>query len=153
MSSSELSWPEIAARLAPARDYWLCTASATGEPHAVPVWGVVLGSVLHLFTARSTVKARNIASNPRVVVHLESPEDVLIVAGTAADLGAPAQVPAVVAALDAKYDDPADRAYLPSAEPSYDVIYAIEPRSAQSWHLGDFTGSQRRWRGPRTPSR
>jgi len=36
-----------------------------------------------------------------VVVHLESGEDVVIVAGTAEDLGAPAGVPEVVAALSA----------------------------------------------------
>lgn len=143
--SSELSWPQIAARLAPVRNYWLVTASATGEPHTAPVWGCVLGGLLHLFTERQSVKARNIAANPRVVIHLENAEDVLIVHGVAADIGTPAQTPEVVAALDAKYTDPADRAYLPSAEPAYDVIYAIRPRSALTWQLDDFVGSQRRW--------
>ncbi len=143
--NSELDWPEVAARLGPARNYWLATASVSGVPHTAPVWGAVLDGALHLFTARSTVKARNIAVNPRVVVHLPDPADVLIMHGVATDLGLPAQAPAVLAALEAKYHDPADRAYLPSADPYYDVIYAIRPAAAMAWRLDDFTGSQRRW--------
>ncbi len=144
--NSELDWPDVAARLAPARNYWLVTASAAGAPHTAPVWGAVLDGALHLFTARSTAKARNMAVNPHVIVHLPDPADVLIVHGAATDLGHPTQVPAVLAALEAKYHDPADRAYLPSADPFYDVIYAIRPTTALAWRLDDFTGSQRRWR-------
>jgi hypothetical protein len=40
---------------------------------------------------------RNLAADPRVIVHLESGEDVLIVRGVVEDLGAPAMVPSVVA--------------------------------------------------------
>jgi PPOX class probable F420-dependent enzyme len=143
-----LSWPEVAARLAAARSYWLCTTMPSGAPHAAPVWGVVLDRTLHLYTERHTVKARNIAADPRVVVHLESAQDVLIVRGTAEDLGTPAQVPEVVAALSAKYTSIEDQQYLPSADPAFDVVYAIKPRSARMWRLPDYEGSQRRWRLP-----
>src|SRR5262245_4205724 len=74
-----LSWPEVAARLAAERSYWLCTTMPSGAPHAAPVWGVVLSNTLYLYTERRTVKARNLAADPRVLVHLESAEDVLIV--------------------------------------------------------------------------
>jgi hypothetical protein len=40
-------------------------------------------------------------ADPRVVIHLESAEDVLIVRGVVEDLGPPAAVPRVVAALAA----------------------------------------------------
>jgi hypothetical protein len=88
---------------------------------------------------------RNIAADPRVVVHLESGDDVVIVRGTAEDLGSPAGVPEVVAALAAKYTAPGDRQYLPDADPAFDVVYAIRPRSAMAWRLADYDGSQRRW--------
>ncbi len=88
-----LSWAEVAARLAPARNYWLCTTTPWGAPHAAPVWGVVTGGILYVYSERRTVKARNLATDPRVLVHLESGEDVVIVRGAAADLGAPGQVP------------------------------------------------------------
>jgi hypothetical protein len=78
-----LSWSEVAARLAAARNYWLCTTTPSGAPHAAPVWGVVAGQVLYLYSERRTVKAGNLAADPRVV----------IVRGTAKDLGTPAQVP------------------------------------------------------------
>ena len=94
---------------------------------------------------RSTVKARNIAADPRVVVHLESGDDVVIVRGVAEDLGTPAQVPPVVAALAAKYTRPEDQQYLPSADPDFDVVYAIRPQSAMMWRLADYAASQRRW--------
>lgn len=87
-----VSWPEVAARLAAARSYWLCTTMPSGGPHAAPVWGVVINRTLYLYSERRTVKARNLAADPRVVVHLGSAEDVVIVRGTAEDLGTPDQV-------------------------------------------------------------
>jgi hypothetical protein len=80
-----------------------------------------------------------------VVVHLESGEDVLIVRGTATDLGIPAGAPHVVAALSAKYTGEEDGQYLPDADPDFDVIYAISPQSALMWRLADYEDSQRRW--------
>ncbi len=140
-----LSWREVAARLAGARNYWLSTTSPAGAPHAAPVWGVVIGQTLYLYSERRTRKARNLAADPRLVVHLESGDDVVIVRGTAADLGHPAQAPDVVAALAAKYASPADRQYLPDADPAFDVVYAIRPQSAMMWRLPDYEASQRRW--------
>jgi PPOX class probable F420-dependent enzyme len=140
-----MTWGEIAERLSGTRTYWLNTTTPSGAPHAAPVWGVVTGETLYLYSERSTVKARNLAADPRVVVHLESGEDVLIVRGVAEDLGNPAQVPPVIAALAAKYTRPEDRQYLPSTDPDFDVVYALRPRSAMAWRLDDYAASQRRW--------
>jgi len=147
MPDDPLSWAEVAARLAPARSYWLGTTLPSGAPHAAPVWGVVTAGTLYLYTERRTRKARNLAADPRLVVHLESGEDVVLVHGTADDLGHPTQVPEVVTALAAKYTRPADRQYLPAADPSFDVVYAVRPRSAMLWLLADYEASQRRWSG------
>src|SRR5215470_7569398 len=147
MAEGSMTWTEVADRLAEARTYWLGSTTASGAPHAAPVWGVVTGETLYLYSERSTVKARNLAVDPRVVIHLESGEDVLIVHGAAEDLGPPAEVPSVVAALSAKYTRPEDRQYLPDADPAFDVVYALRPRSAMAWRLADYDGSQRRWAG------
>jgi nitroimidazol reductase NimA-like FMN-containing flavoprotein (pyridoxamine 5'-phosphate oxidase superfamily) len=101
MTDDSMTWTEIAGRLSAARTYWLGRTTASGAPHAAPVWGVVAGGTLYLYSERSTVKARNLAADPRVVIHLESGEDVLIVRGVVEDLGTPAVVPSVVAALAA----------------------------------------------------
>ncbi|MDA8286097.1 MAG: pyridoxamine 5'-phosphate oxidase family protein [Actinomycetota bacterium] len=140
-----LRWQDVAARLAAARNYWLATVGPDGAPHAVPVWGAVVGDALHLYTQRSTNKAHHVAANPRVAVHLESAEDVLVVHGELEDLGLPARNPAVVAALDAKYTDPDDAAYLPSHDPAYDVIFRLRPARALAWRLADFDNTQARW--------
>jgi Pyridoxamine 5'-phosphate oxidase len=134
-----MSWAQVAERLAAARTYWLGTTAVSGAPHAAPVWGAVTGGTLYLYSERSTVKARNLAIDPRVVVHLESGEDVLIVYGAAEDLGVPADVPSVVAALAAKYSRPEDRQYLPDAD----------PRSTSSTRYGPG----RRWPGAWTTTR
>jgi PPOX class probable F420-dependent enzyme len=145
MPDDTMTWTEVSARLAAARTYWLGTTTPSGAPHAAPVWGVVTGETLYLYSERSTVKARNIAADPRVVVHLESGEDVVIVRGAVEDLGAPSLVPSVVAALAAKYTRPQDQQYLPGADPDFDVVYAIRPQSAMAWRLDDYAASQRRW--------
>jgi len=145
MPDDTISWPDVAARLAVARSYWLCTTTPAGAPHAAPVWGVVINHTLYLYSERRTVKARNLAADPRVVVHLESAEDVVIVRGTAEDLGTPAQVPEISAALSEKYTGAGDRQYLPDADPDFDVVYAIRPQSAMMWRLAGYQDSQRRW--------
>jgi PPOX class probable F420-dependent enzyme len=145
MAEGSMTWTEVADRLAEARTYWLGSTTASGAPHAAPVWGVVTGETLYLYSERSTVKARNLAADPRVVVHLESGEDVLIVRGVAEDLGPPAAVPSVVTALAAKYTRPQDQQYLPDYDPDFDVVWAIRPRSAMAWRLDDYDASQRRW--------
>lgn len=104
-----------------------------------------MNGTLYLYSERRTVKARNLAADPRVAVHLESAEDVVIVRGTAEDLGTPAQVPELVMALSAKYTGERDRQYLPDGDPDFDIVYAINPQSAMMWHLADYEGSQRRW--------
>lgn len=142
---SALSWPEVAARLASARTYWLGTTTPGGAPHAAPVWGAVVAGTLYLYSERRTRKARNLAADPRLVVHLESGDDVVIVHGTAEDLGHPAQVPDVLTALAVKYASPADQQYLPDADPGFDVLYAVRPQSAMTWRLPDYETSQRRW--------
>ena len=145
MQNGTMTWPEIAERLSAPRQYWLSTTTPAGAPHASPVWGAVTEETLCLYSQRNTVKARNLAADPRAVVHLESGEDVLIVYGRLDDVGTPAEVPRVVAALAAKYTRPEDQRYLPSNDPDFDVVYALRPQSAMAWRLDDYSASQRRW--------
>jgi hypothetical protein len=34
-----------------------------------------------------------------------------------------------------------------NADPAFDVVYAVRPRSAMAWRLADHDGSQHRWPG------
>ena len=142
---SDVGWDEVAARLARARIYWMHTTGTDGAPHASPVWGVVHEGVLFTYTFRSSVKARDLASDPRVVVHLESGSDVTIVHGVAVDVGVPTGLPEVVEAFGSKYSEAHEVPFLPSSDPSFDVMYSISPRRALLWQLPDSEASTRRW--------
>ena len=67
------------------------------------------------YGAPDSVRSRNLAADPRLVVHLESASDVLILHGTAAMAGPAGADLAVNAAYAAKYTDPTDLEYLPDA--------------------------------------
>jgi hypothetical protein len=139
-----IEWTDVLARLASARNYWLSTVGRNGGPHAVPVWGAALDGTLYLYSERRTAKARNLAADPRVVLHLESGDDVVIVHGALHDVGQPSDQPAVVRALAGKYTRPEDVGYLPSSGASFDVVYALRPPAALLWRLDDES-SYRRW--------
>ena len=82
-----LPWSFARERLERARNYWVCTVRPDGRPHAAPVWGVWAKNALYFETARTSQKARNLAANPAIVVHLESGDEVVIIEGTAGQAG------------------------------------------------------------------
>ena len=144
-SSAGLEWQEIAKRLADVRTLWLATVTPDGAPHSAPVWSAIHADALHIFTSRRSAKARNIAHDPRGLLHLENGEDVLIVHGRFSDSGSPDALPEITRAFASKYTQPGDSEYLPGVDPSVDVIYTLEPTAALAWDLATFDTSQRRW--------
>jgi hypothetical protein len=70
-------------RLTKSRNYWICTTRRDGCPHSIPAWGFWIDGGLYFGTARSTRKARNLADNPAISIHLESGDDVVILEGSA----------------------------------------------------------------------
>lgn len=76
-----LRWEWVTGRMMEARNYWITTTSSDGKPHATPVWGVWLGGTLYFGTSPNSRKARNLAENPNVAVHLESGDEVVIMEG------------------------------------------------------------------------
>jgi nitroimidazol reductase NimA-like FMN-containing flavoprotein (pyridoxamine 5'-phosphate oxidase superfamily) len=141
----ELTWTEIAELLSDAHSYWIHTTGQTGTPNATPVWGVVAQGVLYHYTESRTLKARNLVHNPRVVVHLESASDVVIVHGDLEHLGHPGGHPEVMRAFERKYHRAEEVPFLPSANAAFDVLYALQPRWALTWCLPDTEASTRRW--------
>jgi hypothetical protein len=103
--ASLLTWQEVAARLAAAPTYWLVTATADGLPHVMPVDGLWLGHRLFFGGDPQTRWSRNLAANPRAVVHLESARDLVVVRGRVVRVAtaAPALREDLAAASRAKY--------------------------------------------------
>ena len=143
--AESVTWTEVASRFDQARNAWFGTVDSAGAPHSVPIWTAVIGDVIYVFGERRSVKFRNLATNPRVVLHLESGDEVVIVRGSASDVGAPADVPEVVAAFAAKYTEADDEQWLPDVDPAVDVVASIEPAVALLWSSDDFYASKRHW--------
>ena len=78
-----LPWQHVSEQMAAARNYWIGTVRPDGRPHATPVWGVWVDETFYFGMGPRSVKARNLAANPALVVHLESGDDVVVLEGVA----------------------------------------------------------------------
>jgi general stress protein 26 len=80
-----LPWSWAQERLVRNKNYWVVTASASGRPHALPVWGVWLPETDRFWFSCSpnARKVRNIAENPRSVVTVDDTVECVSVEGRA----------------------------------------------------------------------
>ena len=60
-----LEWAWAAERLIASHDFWLATVRPDGRPHVMPVWAVWRDDALWFTTAARSIKARNLAEEPR----------------------------------------------------------------------------------------
>lgn len=109
-----LPWEWAQERLVGNKNYWVVTASASGRPHSMPVWGVWLPETERFWFSCSpnARKARNIAANPQCAVTVDDTVECVSLEGRAriVDPAAAADsnaVDAMVSAYVTKYwDDP-----------------------------------------------
>ena len=133
-----LPWAEVERWLESARNYWVATVRADGRPHAMPVWGVWLDDAVWFSTDPRSLKGGNIARDPRIVLHLESGDEVAILEGTAEPVTD--ALDAFIHAYDGKYGfriDPGDEGM---------GIYRLRPRTTVAWRERDYPRSATRWR-------
>jgi hypothetical protein len=136
-----LGWDHVEERLEGSRSYWIVTARPDGRPHAAPVWGVWVEGSLYFGTGRGSVKGRNLARRPDLVVHLESADDVVILEGVVEEVRDRASFDAIDAAYRAKYGMGVDQAGDDGA-----VWYVVRPKTAHAWLENDFLETATRWR-------
>lgn len=135
-----LSYSDVEARLAKSRSYWICTVRPDGRPHSIPVWGFWLDGALYFGTSRLTRKARNLAHNPALSVHLESGDDVVILEGSAVavDIADKPTFHKLDAASRSKYKMPV--MVVPEG-----IFYQVRPRVILAWTESDFPTNATRW--------
>jgi PPOX class probable F420-dependent enzyme len=134
-SAGMVSWEWARERLEAARNYWLGTTRADGAPHAMPVWGVWLDGAVVFSTAPYSVKARNFARDPRVVLHVDAADEIVILEGEVERIALDQPTADRYAA---KYD------YRPQPPGSDDEgWYRLRPRTAYAWQ--DFPRSVTRF--------
>ena len=76
-----LDWSWAVERLVASRNYWIGTADEDGRPRAIPVWGLWFDDSVVFGTNPRSRKGRNLERDPRVVVHLESGDEAVILEG------------------------------------------------------------------------
>jgi hypothetical protein len=121
----ELSF-EAQGKLVTAENIWFGSVRPDGRPHLAPVWFAWTGEKLYICTEKHSVKARNIASNPQVVLALEDGLKPVICEGIARPVSPP--LPAnVVSIFLKKYD------WDISADGQYDYLLEITPYKWMVW--------------------
>jgi general stress protein 26 len=127
-----LPWTWAEERLAASRNYWIVTSREDGAPGAAPVWGVWADGALYFGTNPRSQKGRNLARDPRVVVHLESGDEVVILHG---EVEVSEVEESVAVAYEAKYD------YRPPSP----RLLRFRPSRAVAWTEPDFTTTATRF--------
>jgi nitroimidazol reductase NimA-like FMN-containing flavoprotein (pyridoxamine 5'-phosphate oxidase superfamily) len=141
-----LEWTWAVERLESALNYWFGTTRPDGRPHAMPAWGVFLDGTLYFEGSPRTRRARNLAENAAVVVHLESGDEVVILEGVAREVGKPERALAerLAAAFTAKYGSTKYEYRPPPEQWDRGGLWSMQPKVAFGW--SDFPADTTRWR-------
>jgi pyridoxine/pyridoxamine 5'-phosphate oxidase len=134
-----LPWSWAAERLDASRNFWISTADAAGIPHAAPVWGVWLDGAFLFDTGDTSKKARNVATQPRIVVTTERADETVILQGVAERVADDATIEPYLAAYEAKYGArPPGTRYLVRPSTAFGFIEEAKQfgRTATRWNFG-----------------
>jgi hypothetical protein len=134
-----LGWSWAAERLLRARNYWVTTTRPDGSPHAMPVWGVWLEDAFYFSSSPESRKARNLASNPATVVHLESGDEVVILEGDAAHVTDGALLQRLSEDYSRKYE--LEVSFALDGRP----LFIVSPRVAYAWQERDYPATATRF--------
>lgn len=131
-----LPWSFVSKRMAEARNYWVASTRPDGGPHAAPVWGLWHAEAFFFSSGGESAKARNLAADPRVVVHLESGDEVVILEGRVVFEGDQS----LLKELDGLYKHKYGFGLLGPGQ-----VYRLEIGRAMAWRESDFPFSATRW--------
>jgi nitroimidazol reductase NimA-like FMN-containing flavoprotein (pyridoxamine 5'-phosphate oxidase superfamily) len=134
-----LAWSWVEEQMRAARNYWVISVTPEGRPHAAPVWGVWHEGALYFGSDLEARKARNLAANPALTVHLESGDEVVILEGEAEFVRDQAVLDAAGAAYAPKYQMRVADVLAAGA------LIRLKPRRAMAWLEKDFPNTATRW--------
>jgi general stress protein 26 len=136
MADDELG--SIIGRFAESECSWLSTVRPDARAHAVPIWHVWHRGRVYVVAATKSVKVRNIASNPSVVITHPDPMEAIILEGTARLVEGMMDV--LQPHFERKY------AWDIATDEEYDAIIEITPTKLLAW--GEEEADElRRWTG------
>jgi len=131
--------------------YWLATVRRDGSPHVMPILAVWVDGRLFFCTGGGTLKARNLAREPRCVITVEQEPLDLVVEGVAEITRDAATLQRVAEAYASVYDwhvtvrgGALEGEGAPTAGPSPRDVYELAPRTVFGLPL-DGTITPTRW--------
>ena len=132
-----LPWEWATERLERSRNYWIASTRPDGSPHAMPVWGIWYDGALWFGTNPTSRKGKNLARDPRVVAHLESGDEVVVLEGEV-------EVAAVPDGLAAAYNEKYEMEVVSPG----DELWRVRHRLAYAWREHDYPQSATRFDFP-----
>ena len=135
-----LTWDWVDRQMHDARIYWVCSVCGDGRPHSVPVWGAWVDGDLYFGTDKNSVKARNIARDNRVVLHLDSGDETVIFEGTVVEAEvSQSQLKRISERYIEKY------ALDPELEDAGDLLLRLMPEKVMAWLERDYPATATYW--------
>lgn len=126
--STWVTWKHADEKLKDEKVYWVSTASARGKPHAAPVWGIWRDESFFFETNPKSPKGRNLASNPKIVFHIQDGMDTVIVKGTVKRETNAQRLRTLKSEYVRKYD------YKPDwSNKQNQIVFRVRPRIAHAW--------------------
>ncbi len=101
----------------------------------MPVWGLGLDAAVVFSTSPESRKGRNLARDPRAVIHVESGDEVVVLEGEVEEIELDERLARL---YEAKYD------YRPDPGSPDESWYRLRPRIAYAW-ADDFPHSVTRF--------
>ena len=133
-----IPWRSVDVRLGALREIWIATSTPRGDPESVPVWFWWDGAAVYFTCAAVSKKARNIAHNPRVVLHNGDGVDTIILKGIAERVVDRPELERVDAAYHEKYVDPHSGAEA-TVFVADDHVYRVRPGLVMAWSYANVT--------------
>jgi Pyridoxamine 5'-phosphate oxidase len=140
-----IPWSWVVRELTALGEIWVATTGPAG-PDAVPVWFWFDDPCVYFTTKAASLKARNIAGDPRLVVHNGSGIDTIILKGNAETVTDRAGLERVDAAYHDKYVAP-DTGEHATIFVEGDVCVRVRPRLVMAWQYATVA-TRTHWRFP-----
>jgi PPOX class probable F420-dependent enzyme len=132
-----VTWESVDLRLQAARSIWLATTRPDGRPHAVPVWFLWDGKVIHFIADPGSQKGLNLTSQSWTVLHLGDGDDVIITEGRCHVVDDQDARRLVETRYRAKYVEPVKGVGAPV--PIGWAVYQVDVERIIAWSYGNVT--------------
>ncbi len=133
-----LPWRWAEEKLTATRIYWLTTVTPKDEPHVMPIWGIWVENRFYFSTRATSVKARNLAANPRCVIANGDPDQAVILHGEVRPIAPQARIK--------QLSKPYAKKYGIGLTADMGILFELSPTHAFGQPHDQYAQAATRWR-------